>query len=387
MRETLVKGQVLAMSVDHSGVSASTAPNASRAREDEVEDEQGVENLASAAKSAFEITSVTTEDDLETSMVRPHPASADAELLKGSGSLLKRKASGESQDNISLSEDLKVEGATGDKSKPLAGETSENSIAVSDSDTRLAPGGLASHSQTQIQGVAAVGGNGPNVQLGASRFKRVNNYVRGRWHVRDTSEPEERPESSELLRQMGPKTTAESSSVATFSPMVPRRSTLTTEHSETSQHSRTSSDVGQSLPVPAGGVGGGGQRELRDGGEGDSSSDRDAHLDRNSTAADTLSLSRNTSFSSIATAGEQKSIDGDEHLRDTDTESVASSVPGGTTPDLREPATTHPPPPQSTQTAATVTAAPVPAVTSSVAASSSTLEHGQNCTCDSCSQR
>ena len=383
MRETSMRGQVLAMSVDHAGVSASSAPNTSKTREGEVEDEQSIENLASAAKSAFEITSVTTaaDDELETSMVGRHPMSADAELLKGSGVLLRRKASGESQDNISISEDLKVEAATGNKSETSVGETIENSIAVSDADTKPAPGVLASHSQTHIQGV--VGGNGPNVQLGASRFKRVNNYVRGRWNVRDTSEPEERPESSEM-KQMGPKTIAENSTVATVSPSVTRRSTLTTEHSETHQHSRTSSDVGQSPPVPAAG-----QRELREGGgggEGDSSSDRDAHLDRNSTAADTLSLSRTTSFSSNATAGEQKSIDGDEHLRDTDNESVASSVPGGTTPELHEPATPSTAASQSSQTA-TVSVASVPAATGSTAASSSTQEHPQNCTCESCSER
>ena len=363
MRETSMRGQVLAMSVDHSGVSASSAPNASKTKEDKVEDEESRQNLASAAKSAFEITSVTTaaDDELETSV--RHPMSADADMLKSSA--FKTKSSGESQDNLSISEDQKVEGAVGDKSEASAGETIENTISFVDTDTRPALGGLASHSQTQIQG--AVGVNGPNVQLGASRFKRVNNYNRGRWVVRDTSEPEERPESSEPLKgsHMSSKTIAENATVAAGSPPVTKKSTLT-EHSETGQHSRSSSDVGPSPPVPVGAP-----RELREGGGGDSSSEKDAHIDRSSTAGDTANLSRNGSLSSIATTSEQKSLDGDDHLRDTDNESVASSVPGGTTPDLL---TYHP-----TLSTTASAVAPVSTVTSSASAlSTQTQEHGQS---------
>lgn len=161
------------MSMDHSNVCVPSVPNnsngnSSKMREGEVEDEQSSANLASAAKSAFEITSVSTtsSDDLE-SIVR-QPTSADT---NGGVDPLKRKASGESQDNIGISEDVKVEGATGNIKPAL--------------------GGLALHLQAKIQGIAE--GKNPSVQQGASRFKRLNNYDRGRWAVRDTSTPTDSP--------------------------------------------------------------------------------------------------------------------------------------------------------------------------------------------------
>lgn len=62
----------------------------------------------------------------------------------------------------------------------------------------------------------AIPTNGPAVPQ--SRFRRVNNYLRGRWKVRDSFEPEERPESE--MKMASSRIASESS---TTSPSIARK--------------------------------------------------------------------------------------------------------------------------------------------------------------------
>lgn len=178
-------------------------------------------------------------------------------------------------------------------------------------------------------GVMAQPGNGSSVQ--PNRFRRVNQYERGRWTIRDSLVTEEhadgvppnhrhslsQSEASNSRQQPLPKhqDSSESNGTPPLKPAQQRSDwTITGAPSLEPLHSNDS--------IPLSGITGGGLAP------GESASDKDsssAHMDRSSTAAETLS--RNTSFSSIVAATE-KSVDGDEFLRDIDTDSIMSGVTG-----------------------------------------------------------
>ncbi len=263
------------------------------------------------ARSAFAITSVTDApadaDDLESSMRNP----------------------GQSSDEQQLKENLVSKRGEGDGggSHPLL----SNRVPVSESSVL-----------TETREVS-VGGNGlsavpASTQQGASRFRRVNQYARGRWIVRDTSEPEERTESSESA--VGGRGSLQPVRAdGTASPSMVRRGTdegvSTNELVQfTSQHSTA-------------------------GGGSDTASEKGDLLDRSSTLAETVSLSRNTSMSSLTTT--EKSVDIDEHLRD-----MEGDVPPSTDSVTYSPSSL---PAQSTHGAA-----------------SSQDNHGSSCSCETCAE-
>ena len=233
-----------------------------------------------SAQSAFEITSVepAPDDDLDTTG-RVQPASMDDSTLKV------KLESGDSEEEVaSLSEDQR-HGALKSSSD---GEPSASSGLSSSSGVDLTRG---------QQGVSATG-NGPSVQPGGGRFRKVNKYTRGRWTVRDMETTEERSGAEGTARHpsqgAGSRMNLEPGSA---SPSVSRK----TDQQE-SLHSRSGSELGQASNVAV--ITGGGAPS-------DNVSDKDStslHFDRSSTAADTLS--RNTSLSSI-NAPDDRSTDVD----------------------------------------------------------------------------
>ncbi|XP_019864230.1 PREDICTED: uncharacterized protein LOC105316531 isoform X2 [Amphimedon queenslandica] len=80
----------------------------------------------------------------------------------------------------------------------------------------------------------AVPSNGPAAPQ--SRFRRVNHYVRGRWKVRDSFEPEERPESEMKMAPSrivsDPNTTSPSVARKTTHQLQNKTSLSSVEHSE-----------------------------------------------------------------------------------------------------------------------------------------------------------
>lgn len=326
MRENSLVSMALAMSV---------VPYAASG-ESEEESESSKQN----ARSAFEITSVTTvsgeNDDLEGSI--RHPASADADSLSGVKAVLSvQKDSVPGESSESISEEPTEAGAVDEESTP---PTAAIPFSV-----KPAMGDVLQQPLTQFP---VAGGNGPVVQPGLSRFRKVNTYVRGRWTVRDTSEPEERPDSSDprdsiQLQSLKPLTSSGSSS-----PIAPRK----TEGEPSNLHQQQS-QIATDLGL-----------------HGDSASERDANVDRSSTTVENQSLSRNTSLSSLVTT---KSIDGDEHLRDLEhavsalaVVSATTAAPGGTS--IHE--VTYVSAAQHSQRSPTVAIA--------------TIGHQPGCTCDSC---
>lgn len=228
-----------------------------------------------SAQSAFEITSVepAPDDDLDTTG-RGQPASMDDSTLR------MKLESGSEEDTVSLLEEQETQ-----------------SMATYEVDQAGSGGGLASSSAVDLTRVQhhSASGNGPSVQPGGGRFRKVNKYTRGRWMVRDMETTEERlgSDTSRHASQGGSKLNV--FEYSSGSPSVSRKA----EQLE-SLHSRSESELGQasgasvtSTTAP------------------DNISDKDSasiHLDRSSTAADTLS--RNTSLSSI-NAPDERSTDVD----------------------------------------------------------------------------
>lgn len=152
-------------------------------------------------------------------------------------------------------------------------------------------------------GMAAAATNGSSIQ--PNRFRRVNQYERGRWTVRDSLVTEEQADNLPLSAK-----DQESSISAGDTPQQRSDS-----GPALASYLQALTELG--LPGVLSVLGGSGV---------DSVSDKDSSsipMDRSSTAAETIS--RNTSMSSIIAT--EKSVDGDEILHgDTDSESVA----GGT---------------------------------------------------------
>lgn len=313
------------------GPSVGSAPDSLEAGPREVAslDEDVMDQLLKRdARSAFEITSIrpANTDDLDKSGIR-HPTSTDSlQVLQEKGE------SGGSEESIITPSDTHQLVDSQEESSQVAhtetkftcGESSPAEQMDSTSEAAQS-GGITSSPKTLLigdevsskasnqSGLAAPPGNGASVQ--PNRFRRVNQYERGRWTVRDSLVTEEQSETLHpQQQQQQPLPSAkhpESSEVADDT------------HPKTTQQQR--SDLG---PTPVeltelggfpGGILGGGLAPT------DSTSDKDSssiHMDRSSTAAETLS--RNTSMSSIVAP--EKSVDGDEILRDLDMESIS----GGT---------------------------------------------------------
>lgn len=256
-----------------------------------------------SAQSAFEITSVepAPDEDLDTTGGRIQPTSMDDSTLKN-----KLESGDSEEDTISLSEDQHHT-----PKMPSDVEPSGSSALSSSSGVDL------SRSQQN-----SATGNGPSVQPGGGRFRKVNKYTRGRWIVRDMETTEERSGTEVATRHVPQGTGGSRINVlepSAGSPSIGRR---TVEQPE-SLHSRSGSELGQASTIPGGGGGGV---------PSDNVSDKDStsmHLDRSSTAADTLS--RNTSLSSI-NAPDDRSTD-----VDIDTQTVGSV--GEQVPQVSEPTT------------------------------------------------
>ena len=234
-------------------------------------------------KSAFRITEVsqfTAADELEQSKGMSHEADSFMEEAK-------QRGQSESSESDETRGSLLVNAGV-----PLSVKEQESDVA----NERVVP----------LDGAP----NGPVLaqQPVQRRFRKVNRYERGRWMVEDTlehRETEERPES-EMRGAMGVQ--GGQGVVGRESPFSQRRKGGGGE-GEDQLHSRSSSDVGGQGVDPAekgdqyqtertgsvigGGGGGGGGGEI---------------------------LSRNTSMSSLTTAGD-KSVDGDHSGDQTRNES------------------------------------------------------------------
>lgn len=270
------------------------------------------------AKSAFEITSVEpapADDDLDTTG-RAQPTSMDDSSLR-----LKIESGESEEDNVSIQEEQHT-------------PTGPSDIEVEPSS--LFGGGLSSSSAVELSRIqqTSSSGNGPSVQPGGGRFRKVNKYTRGRWIVRDMETTEERS-GTEVSRHTSQ---GSQSKTNVFEPGSGSPSTWRKAEQQESLHSRSGSELGQAASTSMA------LAPL------DNTSDRDStsiHLDRSSTAADTLS--RNTSLSSMdpPNAPDERSTDVD---LDTHTE------PSGT--ELAEVAisTSYPAPHTSTNTSTSETA-------------------------------
>ena len=241
--------------------------------------ESGSENT----KSAFEIISVSAfdaADDMEQTKGMSHEADSFMEAAKHRG----QSESSESDEILRTS----LSGGGGGGVSKHAGNILVNKEQLSETNERVLPLEMAT--------------NGPVVQPVPRRFRRVNKYERGRWVIEDAlehRETEERPESE----MRGVYSTQGASSRSSAGPVGLGRESPFSQRRKPGEggagggaggedlsqlHSRSSSDVGgQGLDSPNTG-----ERE---------------NIERGDV---TSNLSRNTSVSSLTTAGD-KSVDGD----------------------------------------------------------------------------
>lgn len=137
--------------------------------------------------------------------------------------------------------------------------------------------------------------NGPVVAPVPRMFRRVNKYERGRWLIEDKLEAREAEDRLENEQKgVFPSQNSRGSlGVGRESPFSQRRRGEGLGDELTQLHSRSSSDLGgQGLDTASMG-------------------ERECHVDRSSVIGESASnLSRNTSMSSLTTAGD-KSVDGD----------------------------------------------------------------------------
>lgn len=240
-------------------------------------------------KSAFEITSVITyQEDLETSMHHHKGVSAEAESFSEGA---KKRGQSESSETEELT---RTQGMLVEEQK-----VSEQIIDI------------ISEKFLPLESAP----NGPVMASGLRRFRRVNNYVRGRWEVQDASETEERQESEQRGALSNQNAKNGGGGLGRESPFSVRKGVGGEGGGEmVHEHSRSSSELGGQGPDIT------------------ISGDRDIHLDRSSTVAETASLSRNTSFSSLITAVD-KSVDGEEkeqtRLKELEGESEEVTSPAG----------------------------------------------------------
>ena len=297
------------------------------------------------ARSAFEIMSFrpADQDDLDKSGTR-RPVSTDS---LGLNTVQEKGESGGSEDSMTLppsephppsdsqndSSDPSTHSKTDfvERSTPPVSEQSESITEVVQGPSASSPKTMptipdetASKSSSHAAGGVTAGAvNGSNVQ--PNRFRRVNQYERGRWTVRDSLVTEEHAEGLPSQHTLSESSNSQQSALHSTKhqdcnnsdsssgtpPLKPahQRSDPGTASMETT-NSQYYSDLGE--------IKGGGLAPVDSISEKDSSS---IHMDRSSTAAETLS--RNTSLSSIVAL--EKSVDGDELLRDIDTESMTGN--------------------------------------------------------------
>ena len=165
----------------------------------------------------------------------------------------------------------------------------------------VVPSQLSSHSQTDFPDLSggarplnasAAVGNGPS-QTGQSRFRRVNHYTRGRWTIRDTHEPEERPDSDTKISQQATIATAtRTPSDLTYVSTSSSPAAVRKGPAEWDQHSRSGSDLSHVNEQVA----------------------KDHSIDQSSTTVDSHTLSRNASLSSLLGQTAEK----DERMEDFD---------------------------------------------------------------------
>ena len=215
-------------------------------------------------QSAFEITSVVdAADDLEQSKGMSDSFIMDDPKLRGQS---------ESSESDETTKFLSVK---------VTQDTTMISEQVSEASDKLLPHEGAS--------------NGPMVAASIPRrFRRVNKYERGRWVIEDTSEPREAEERSESELKCVYVNQNSKGTLGRESPYLQRKKGEGGGVGEelVQLHSRSSSDLGgQGLETA-------------------STGERELHADRSSVVGETSNLSRNTSMSSLTTAGD-KSVDGD----------------------------------------------------------------------------
>jgi hypothetical protein len=294
------------------------------------------------AQSAFEITSFRpATDDADKSMTG-RPMSTDSLTLhtvpeKGeSDESLATPTSKHHQIIDTQSEPMlqerdtaanvpERETATNERLDVIGNEASQGTVVASS--PKLVPTVTdepGSKPSTHTTGAAAQSGNGAGVQ--PNRFRRVNQYERGRWTIRDSLVTEEAAEGMQRQQPSEGLNPQQSPLMSTKHHLQHQDSGETSNGStpplkpahQRSDSAMASSETPQPVPAevtpPLSGITGGGLGP-------ESASDRDSssiHMDRSSTAAETLS--RNTSMSSILAP--EKSVDGDEILRDIDVDSV-----------------------------------------------------------------
>ena len=319
MRQMLVKEQPGVMSEANSGEPVS-APfsDTDKKEEDELHGGDGEtislsEKQNQNAKSAFEITSVdpvpTDNDDLESSMIQKGASADDSLKIK-----IRTRSKGESiseEESSSPLQELKTDTIPSTITNPISDdhaskETQSDVLAIDHDAPPAHSGAIASSgiqsSQPLSQGPAGATGNGPSLQHGMSRFRRVNQYSRGRWMVRDRTEPEEKPDCEPKGSIPGLKMDSSGFGSSISAPLLPQRKMQPVAEAPEHYQTQSSSDLTQvssSSSVPS-----------------DSVSDKDSssiHVERSSTT--------DTSFSSILAT--DKSTDGDESTRELEHELAA----------------------------------------------------------------
>lgn len=264
------------------------------------------------AKSAFEITSVIDAaegDDMDTSIRQLTTTDSDHSPVGKDPSNAGQSSEQPSNIPSSVTAPLtEYRTAASNGTAVTTALEAATSSAKPASSTRPFPLSSASSSSllpslgTQVGNPAGtLTGNGPqHQQQPVKRFRRVNHYMRGRWSVRDRSEPEQKPESQGPLQSSSQKSLQGSPELrgnSAPSPIPTRKGTLDSsdEGLGLSQHSHPPSISVEHGPSHS-----------------DTTSERDPHE----------ALSRNESMSSLLTT--EKSIDGEEHLQDVETEPTAA---------------------------------------------------------------
>ena len=239
-------------------------------------------------KSAFRITGVSAfdaADDLEQSKGMSREADSFVDDMKQRG-----------QSESSESEETLKAVLVGSSGVPLPVREQEAEVT----NERVLP----------LEGAL----NGPMVQPILRRFRRVNKYERGRWVVEDTLEHREADERSESEMKGALGTQISGGAIGRESPLNQRRKGGVAEDDPTQLHSRSSSDAGGQSTDPTH--------------PGDHRERTGSVTTGTASGTGGENLSRNTSVSSLTTAGD-KSVDGEcsgDQLRN-ESESELGCVP------------------------------------------------------------
>lgn len=233
--------------------------------------EQQLQSLDNA-KSAFEITSVSdAPPDGEEEQVQVR----DTEDAKGNTEDPDKRDKSGYQPNSETHESSHQE---------QLGEPSTSQLASSSTSDLLEGGSRQTNASVA---------NGPS-QMGQSRFRRVNHYVRGRWTVRDTLEPEERPESENKMATLPLVALRNNSDLSLVSTSAASRKTIP----DTDVQSRSVGEAGYLADISS-----------------TTSRDPSSITDRSSTTVESHTISRNTSFSSLSVHTAERTTEEDQRER------------------------------------------------------------------------